>query len=123
MLVRQRMTPNPVIIGPQAMLAIAQEYMRVGHFRRLPVVQEGALIGILTDRDVRRHAGSEERTKVQAAMTETPLPTALAAGIDCAVIVTDHGGFDYSDLVSRAPLIVDTRNALKGVAASHIFRL
>jgi acetoin utilization protein AcuB len=73
MLVRQRMTPNPVIIGPQAMLAIAQEYMRVGHFRRLPVVQEGALIGILTDRDVHRHAGSEERTKVQAAMTETPL--------------------------------------------------
>ena len=57
------------------------------------------------------------------AMTETPLPTALAAGIDCAVIVTNHGGFDYGDLVSRAPLIVDTRNALKGVAASHIFRL
>jgi UDP-N-acetyl-D-glucosamine dehydrogenase len=57
------------------------------------------------------------------AMTETPLAAALAAGIDCAVIVTNHGGFDYGDLVSRAPLIVDTRNALKGVAASHIFRL
>jgi len=73
MLVRQHMTPNPVIIGPQAMLATAQEYMTVGHFRRLPVVHEGTLVGILTDRDVRRHSGAEDRTKVQAAMTETPL--------------------------------------------------
>ena len=73
MLVRERMTPNPVIIGPQAMLATAQEYMTVGHFRRLPVVTEGTLIGILTDRDVRRYVGAEERTKVQAVMTESPL--------------------------------------------------
>ena len=73
MLVRERMTPNPVIIGPQAMLSTAQEYMTVGHFRRLPVVTEGTLIGILTDRDVRRYVGAEERTKVQAAMTENPV--------------------------------------------------
>ncbi len=73
MLVRERMTPDPVIIGPQAMLATAQEYMTVGHFRRLPVIQDGILIGILTDRDIRWHAGAEERTKVQAAMTESPL--------------------------------------------------
>ena len=73
MLVRHRMTPNPVIIGPQAMLATAQEYMSKGHFRRLPVMEEGTLIGILTDRDVRRYVGAEERTKVRAAMTENPL--------------------------------------------------
>src|SRR6188474_527135 len=39
---------------------------------------------------------------------------ALAAGIDCAVIVTNHRAFDYDALVRTAPLIVDTRNALKG---------
>ena len=59
MLVRDRMTPDPVIIGPQAMLATAQEYMTVGHFRRLPVIDAGTLVGIITDRDIRRHAGSE----------------------------------------------------------------
>ena len=73
MLVRDRMTKNPVTIGPQEMLVTAQEKMTTGHFRRLPVVEDGALIGILTDRDVRRHVGSEERTKVRAVMTETPL--------------------------------------------------
>jgi len=48
---------------------------------------------------------------------------ALAAGIDCAVIVTNHRAFDYDALVRTAPLIVDTRNALKGRAGAHIFRL
>ena len=48
---------------------------------------------------------------------------ALAAGIDCAVIVTNHRAFDYDGLVRTAPLIVDTRNALKGRTGAHIFRL
>ncbi|MGE0821895.1 MAG: CBS domain-containing protein [Candidatus Binatia bacterium] len=73
MVVRDRMTPDPVIIGPEAMLTTAQEYMHVGHFRRLPVIRDGELIGIITDRDVRRHNGMEDRTKVGAAMTENPL--------------------------------------------------
>jgi UDP-N-acetyl-D-glucosamine dehydrogenase len=49
-----------------------------------------------------------------------------AAGIeraDCVVIVTDHTGFDYKGLVEKAPLIVDTRNALKGIASDRIVRL
>jgi UDP-N-acetyl-D-glucosamine dehydrogenase len=42
---------------------------------------------------------------------------------DCAVIITDHKVFDYNGIVEGAPLIVDTRNALKGVASDKIFRL
>jgi UDP-N-acetyl-D-glucosamine dehydrogenase len=44
-------------------------------------------------------------------------------GIDCAVICTNHRTFDYPAIVGRYPLIVDTRNALKGIQAEHIFRL
>jgi UDP-N-acetyl-D-glucosamine dehydrogenase len=43
--------------------------------------------------------------------------------IDCAVICTNHRVFDYPAIVRRYPLIVDTRNALKGIQADHIFRL
>jgi UDP-N-acetyl-D-glucosamine dehydrogenase len=43
--------------------------------------------------------------------------------IDCAVICTNHRVFDYPAIVRRYPLIVDTRNALKGMQAEHIFRL
>jgi UDP-N-acetyl-D-glucosamine dehydrogenase len=45
------------------------------------------------------------------------------AEADCIVIVTDHTGFDYKGLVEKASLIVDTRNALKGVASDKIVRL
>ena len=33
---------------------------------------------------------------------------------DCVVIVTDHSQIDYARMTELAPLIVDTRNALKG---------
>jgi UDP-N-acetyl-D-glucosamine dehydrogenase len=47
----------------------------------------------------------------------------MAAAADCVVIVTDHTAFDYAALVEHARLIVDTRNALKGVASDKIVRL
>ncbi len=42
---------------------------------------------------------------------------------DCVVICTDHRVFDYAALPHRFPLVVDTRNALKGVVADNVFRL
>ena len=42
---------------------------------------------------------------------------------DCAVIVTDHSQFNYRSMVDRFPLIVDTRNALKGEVSAKLFRL
>ena len=57
------------------------------------------------------------------ALTATPEAEAIRQGIDCAVIVTSHRAFDYDALVAGAPLVVDTRNALKGRTDPHIFRL
>ena len=42
---------------------------------------------------------------------------------DIGVIVTDHTSFDYQAMVKNFPLLVDTRNALKGVTAANVFRL
>ena len=50
-------------------------------------------------------------------------PEAAAADADCVVIITDHAAFDYPGLVERSRLIVDTRNALKGVNSTKIVRL
>jgi UDP-N-acetyl-D-glucosamine dehydrogenase len=51
------------------------------------------------------------------------IPEEQSDGIDCAVICTNHRAFDYERIVARFPLIIDTRNALKGMQATHIFRL
>src|SRR5262249_31895387 len=45
-------------------------------------LQEERLVGILTDRDIRRHVGSEDRTKVSAAMTETPLSVSPSTTVE-----------------------------------------
>jgi UDP-N-acetyl-D-glucosamine dehydrogenase len=42
---------------------------------------------------------------------------------DLTIITTDHSNIDYRLIVENALLIYDTRNALKGLSAPHIFRL
>jgi len=81
--VGDRMTNNPVTVTPSETLAVAQERLRSGGFRQLPVVDQGRLVGIITDRDLRRH-GRHIVAKVQSAMTtelltvtpETPIEEA-----------------------------------------------
>lgn len=41
---------------------------------------------------------------------------------DCVVIVTDHSQYDYQKIVEKAKLVVDTRNATKGIDAANIVR-
>jgi UDP-N-acetyl-D-glucosamine dehydrogenase len=47
----------------------------------------------------------------------------LAAQADCTVVVTDHSTFNYPKIAEQAKLIVDTRNALKGITSETIVRL
>jgi len=42
---------------------------------------------------------------------------------DCVLIVTDHSEYDYAKIVDQAKLVVDTRNATKGITAAHIVRV
>jgi UDP-N-acetyl-D-glucosamine dehydrogenase len=53
----------------------------------------------------------------------TSLPESDVKDVDCVVICTDHQAFDFPSMVTRFPLVVDTRNALKGITAANLFRL
>jgi UDP-N-acetyl-D-glucosamine dehydrogenase len=41
---------------------------------------------------------------------------------DCVVIVTDHSHYDYQKIVNESQLVVDTRNATKGISSPKIVR-
>jgi UDP-N-acetyl-D-glucosamine dehydrogenase len=41
---------------------------------------------------------------------------------DCILIVTDHTDYDYKQIVDDAQLVVDTRNATKGIRSEKIVR-
>jgi CBS domain-containing protein len=55
--VSQLMTADPHTIPPDTPLAVALASCRARHFRHLPVVDDGRLVGILSDRDLRRAVG------------------------------------------------------------------
>lgn len=80
------MTPNPVTITQRNAIRTAINLMREGGYRRLPVVDRGRLVGIITDRDLRRAANSPyvvrekwydnfvlDHIEVGACMTPDPL--------------------------------------------------
>ena len=56
-------------------------------------------------------------------MSSISIEDALKAGADCAVIITDHATFDYAAIAATFPLIVDSRNALKGMKSPNVFSL
>ncbi len=53
-------------------------------------------------------------------MTCTPLDR--LADYDCVVIATDHSDYDYQAIVRDSQLVVDTRNATRGIVSSKIVR-
>jgi acetoin utilization protein AcuB len=63
------MTRHPETIHPDDTLAKAKEMMNVAGFRRLPVVKDREVVGMLTERNLREHSGYLESTKVNAAMS------------------------------------------------------
>ncbi|MGH7774714.1 MAG: CBS domain-containing protein [Candidatus Binatia bacterium] len=70
MMVGERMIQDPVSVTPQDTLATARTKMQAGGFRQLPVVEDGKLVGIVTDRDIRWNRKQMMITKVNAAMTK-----------------------------------------------------
>jgi UDP-N-acetyl-D-glucosamine dehydrogenase len=53
-------------------------------------------------------------------MTNTPLDN--IGQFDAVVIVTDHSAYDYKAIVEQSQLVIDTRNATKGIDSTKIVR-
>ena len=103
-LVADIMTANPVSVTPRNAIRTAINLMREGGYRRLPVVDRGKLVGIITDRDLRRAANSPfvvreqwydnfilDHIEVGSCMTPNPLTVEPAASIaEAARLMRNH---------------------------------
>ena len=47
--------------------------------------------------------------------TQRSVPLDDLSAWDAVIIVTDHSGIDYAKVVAEARLVIDTRNATKGL--------
>jgi UDP-N-acetyl-D-glucosamine dehydrogenase len=57
----------------------------------------------------------------QRLRSEELLPAIQAA--DLVVIVTDHSAYDYRQIVDNARLVLDTRNATRGIASPKVLKI
>ena len=62
MFVANRMTKNPITVEPTTPVNEAAKLMKRRNIRRLPVVEKGSLVGIISDRDIMRVAPSPATT-------------------------------------------------------------
>jgi acetoin utilization protein AcuB len=63
MLVRETMTPDPIVVHPDTSFGDAMELLRAKRIRRLPVVDDkGALVGIVVEKDLLKAAPSPATT-------------------------------------------------------------
>ncbi|MSO20304.1 MAG: CBS domain-containing protein [Acidobacteria bacterium] len=87
--IAEYMTTNPTTMRPSQSLLEAALLMRSSGFRHIPIVSDGQLVGMLSDRDVARltpsmllpHSASEhndvmEQTIIGKVMTREPATTA-----------------------------------------------
>ncbi len=118
------MTANPVTVTPRNAIRTAVNLMREGGFRRLPVVDRGRLVGIITDRDLRRAANSPfvvreqwydnfilDHIEVGSCMTPNPLTIEPGVSIaEAARVMRNHkiGGLPVIADSQLVGIITDT---------------
>jgi len=113
-LVADIMTPNPVSVTPRNAIRTAINLMREGGYRRLPVVDRGRLVGIITDRDLRRAANSPfvvreqwydnfilDHIEVGSCMTQNPLT------IEPSATIVEAARMMRSHKIGGLPVVID----------------
>jgi acetoin utilization protein AcuB len=123
-LVRTWMTPDPVYISPGTPLPQAQQMMMEHNVRRLPVVWQDKLVGILTYGDIREARPSDANTLsvyelnllldnllVKAIMTANPIVISPDATIgEAAQLMLEHkfGGLPVVEGEKVVGIITET---------------
>ncbi len=123
-IVEQVMTREPATVAPNDSIRVAIDRMREKQCRRLPVLDGGALVGMVTDRDLRRATNSPlvlrerwydefmlDRIPVRACMTENPItvtPRMLIA--EAARLMRDRkfGGLPVVDGARLVGIVTET---------------
>ncbi len=83
------MTPNPVTVSPKASIAEVWDLMRELDIRHVPVVEDDALVGMLSDRDLARLNVTRVLAVEGAAALRQELATPIVNVMSSDVIVVE----------------------------------
>ena len=118
------MTRNPAIISSTDSIRVAVNRMQERKCRRLPVIDNGKLVGIVSDRDLRRATNSPlvlrerwyddfmlDHIPVRACMTENPITvTPQTPIVEAAKLMRDRkfGGLPVLDGDKLVGIVTET---------------
>ena len=118
------MTENPVTVSAEATVAEAAEILRDLEIRHLPVVQNGVLVGILSDRDLRdldaRLLLDIEDPEVVRARFSAPVVRVMSADVIVVDPETDLSeviGIMIETKVGAIPIIDPATRELLGIVS------
>ena len=129
MLVKDWMTTDVITIGPEDTLPDAMRLMGENNIHMLPVVKDGNLIGILSDRDVKRSWASDattldkheltyllEQTKIKDVMTKK----AITVPFDYTLAETAEVLFEHR--ISGVPVVDHSDKIVGVITQDDLFR-
>jgi acetoin utilization protein AcuB len=129
MLIKDWMAKNPITITEDTSMIKAIHIMREQHFRRLPVVSQGRLVGMVTDRDLKEASPSKATTldvhelyyllaelQVKEIMSRNPISVSEGETVErAAQIMLDH-------TISGLPVLDENGNVVGVITQSDVFR-
>lgn len=128
MLVKHWMTKNVITVDTNCTLEKAIELMKSHKIRMIPVLKNGALNGIITDRDLKRASASDAvnvnpldlntlaHVKIDGIMTKNPIRVPYNYSIDeTAELLLEHK-------ISGAPVVDDMNNLVGVITQTNVYK-
>jgi len=129
MLVKDWMTKDPVTITDETSMMKAIHLMKERRFRRLPVVRQGKLVGMVTDRDLKEASPSKATTldvhelyyllaelKIKEIMSQNPLSVSPEDTVEHAAQLM------LEKTISGLPVVDATGNLAGIITQSDVFK-
>lgn len=130
MLVKNWMSKDPITVDVNDSMQTAAKLLKENNIRGLPVMKNGKLIGIVTDRDLKRASASDantldihellfliEKIKIKEVMTNNPITIPVDSTIEEAAEVLLDNKF------SRLPAVDNDGNLVGIITQTDIFRV
>ena len=129
MFVANRMTKNPITVEPSTPVNDAAKLMKRRNIRRLPVVEDSKLVGIISDRDIMRVAPSPATTlsrfEIASLLDKITVAEIMAKDVvslpDTATI-EDAALLMYNEKLSGLPVVSSVGAVVGIITETDVFK-
>ena len=130
MLVKEWMAKDPIVIDENTSIMKATQIMKEHGIRRIPVVRDGRLIGIISDRDIKEAAPSKATSldvhelyyllseiKVKDIMTPDPITLKENDSVEKAAVIM------LENRISGIPIVDEDYHVIGVITQTDVFKV